>query len=75
MRYVKNVLVAEFATIGIGLVLTMIAAIAAVNITGISDFNAACEAGYHVGIVAGVLLRVAMLIVFAVTIVKTAKEG
>lgn len=75
MRYVKNILVAEFATIGIGLVLTMIAAIAAVSITGISDFNAACEAGYYVGIVAGVLLRVAMVVVFGITLVRTAKEG
>lgn len=75
MRYVKNVLVAEMATIGIGVVLTMITAIIAATITGIGDFEVAFEAGYNMGIIAGIILRIAMLVVFAVTIVRTAKEG
>lgn len=75
MRYVKNVLVAEMATIGIGVVLTIIAAMAAAAITGISDFEVAFEAGYNIGIIAGIVLRIAMLVVFAVTLIRTAKEG
>lgn len=73
MRYIKNVFIAEMATIGIGVMLTIAAAIIASAVTGISNNSDAFDMGMNVGIVCGILLRIAMLVVLVVTIIKTSK--
>ena len=66
---VKRLFVREIATFGIGVVVTITAAIVACIVSGITDYDAAFTMGQYIGTICGVILRAAMLLVLIVTVV------
>lgn len=75
MEYVKNVLVAELATFGLGIILTVITGVSAIIIMGINDYDVAFTIGYDIGVIGGLITRAVMLVVLIATIIRTKKES
>ena len=67
---VKKLVIREVTTLGIGIVATMMIAIAACIVSGITDYDEAFAMGQCVGAVCGFILRATMLLVLIVTVVS-----
>lgn len=72
---VKKLFVREIATLGIGIVATMMIAIAACVVSGITDYDEAFAMGQCVGSICGFILRSAMLLVLIVTVVASTEKS
>lgn len=72
---VKRLFVREIATFGIGVVVTITAAIVACIVSGITDYDAAFTMGQYIGTICGVILRAAMLLVLIVTVVGSTENS
>ena len=68
---VKRLFVRELVTFSIGVIATMMIAIAACIVSGITDYDEAFAMGQCVGSICGFILRSAMLLVLIVTVVAS----